>query len=151
VVSSVLGRQPPNLTTSTPYVYRLARYDSNDNLRRRACTGIGGPVDVAGGWFDAGRLREVRLTRQLRRRADAAGARDFPATYPALAPEACFGLSWLEKLWNPATKVLYIQVGIGTGNASNTIQGDYNFWFPPQAEDHMDVSRAGIPAPPPTT
>jgi hypothetical protein len=74
-------------------------------------------------------------------------ARDFPGTYPALAPEAAFGLSYLEKLWNPATKVVYIQVGIGTGNASNSIQGDYNFWFPPQAEDRMDVRQGGHPGP----
>ncbi|HEU5420011.1 MAG TPA: hypothetical protein VFV41_20135 [Streptosporangiaceae bacterium] len=26
------------------------------------------------------------------------------------------------------------------GNASHTIQGDYNFWFLPQAEDRLDVS-----------
>ena len=44
-------------------------------------------------------------------------------------------------------KVLYAQVGIGNGNASNTIQGDYNFWFPPQQEDRMDVSPGGHPGP----
>src|SRR4029077_42024 len=74
-------------------------------------------------------------------------ARDFPGTYPALAPEAGFGLSYLQKLWNPATKVVYIQVGIGTGNASNSIQGDYTFWSPPQAEDRMDVRPGGHPGP----
>jgi endoglucanase len=56
-------------------------------------------------------------------------------------------LSWLRKLWNPAEKVLYIQVGIGNGNASNTIQGDYNFWFLPQQEDRMDVKPGGNPGP----
>ena len=40
--------------------------------------------------------------------------------------------------------MLYAQVGIGNGNASNTIQGDYNF-FLPQQEDRMDVSPAGTP------
>jgi endoglucanase len=44
-------------------------------------------------------------------------------------------------------KVLYAQVGIGNGNASNTIQGDYNFWFQPQAEDRMNVSPGGNPGP----
>ena len=43
--------------------------------------------------------------------------------------------------------MLYIQVGIGNGNASNTIQGDYNFWFLPQAEDKMDVKKGGNPGP----
>ena len=67
--------------------------------------------------------------------------------YPTLQPEADFGLQWITKLWNPALKVLYAQVGIGNGNASNTIQGDYNFWFLPQAEDRMNVSPGGNPGP----
>src|SRR5262249_31623188 len=67
--------------------------------------------------------------------------------YTGLGGEAHFGLSWLQRLWHPARKVLYIQVGVGTGNASNTIQGDYNFWFLPQAEDQLDVSPGGNPGP----
>ncbi len=43
--------------------------------------------------------------------------------------------------------MLYVQVGIGNGNASNTIQGDYNFWFLPQAEDRMDVRPHHNPGP----
>ena len=74
-------------------------------------------------------------------------ARDFPGRYRTLLPEASFGLSWLQKLWRPAQKVLYIQVGIGTGNASNTIQGDYNFWFLPQQEDRLNVKPGGNPGP----
>jgi hypothetical protein len=89
VVPSVLGRQRANLTDQHAYVHRLPRYDSNDNLVGKLHR-IGGPVDVAGGWFDAGG---------------------------------------------------------GTGNASNTIQGDYNFWFLPQAEDRMDVRPGGHPGP----
>src|SRR5213078_3611135 len=49
--------------------------------------------------------------------------------------------------WHPDRKVLYMQVGVGTGNASNTIQGDYNFWFLPQAEDKLDISPGGNPGP----
>src|SRR5262249_25131247 len=56
-------------------------------------------------------------------------------------------LQWVTKLWDPARKVLYAQVGIGTGNASNTIQGDYNFWFLPQQEDRMNVKPGGNPGP----
>ena len=64
-----------------------------------------------------------------------------------LQQEAAFGLQWITKLWDPARKVLYAQVGIGTGNASNTIQGDYNFWFLPQQEDRMNVKPGGNPGP----
>jgi hypothetical protein len=74
-------------------------------------------------------------------------ARDNPNSYDQLQQEAAFGLQWVTKLWNPARKVLYAQVGIGTGNASNTIQGDYNFWFLPQQEDRMNVKPGGNPGP----
>jgi len=40
-----------------------------------------------------------------------------------------------------------MQVGTGNGNASNTIQGDYNFWFLPQREDLLDVAKGGNPGP----
>ena len=147
VVPSVLGRQPANLTDQHAYVYRLPRYDSNDNLVG-GLHRIGGPVDVAGGWFDAGGgYEKFAYTSSYANGLMLLAARDFPGTYPALAPEAGFGLGWLEKLWNPARKVLYVQAGIGTGNASNTIQGDYNFWFLPQAEDRMDVRSGGHPGP----
>jgi len=128
-------------------VYAAPAYDSNDNLTgplRR----IGGPVDVSGGWFDAGGgYEKFAYTASYADGLLEIAQRDFPGRYPTLRPEAAFGLSWLRKLWNPARKVLYIQVGIGNGNASNTIQGDYNFWFLPQAEDRLNVARGGNPGP----
>ncbi len=138
VVPSVFNRQPANLTDQHAYVYASPRYDSNDNLLGKLRR-VGGPVNVAGGWFDAGGgYEKFAYTSSYADGLMLLAARDFPGTYPGLAAEAGFGLSWLEKLWNPATKVVYIQDGIGTGNASNTIQGDYNFWFLPQAEDHIE-------------
>ena len=53
VDSAVLGRQPANLTDESAYVYADPAYDSNDNLLG-TFKKIGGPVDVSGGWFDAG-------------------------------------------------------------------------------------------------
>src|SRR5215470_1922470 len=53
VRSTVLGRQPANLTDRYARVYADPRYDSNDNLLGTFHR-IGGPVNVAGGWFDAG-------------------------------------------------------------------------------------------------
>ena len=145
VVSSVLGRQPANLTDEHAYVYQDPRYDSNDNLLG-SLHQISGPVDVSGGWFDAGGgYEKFAYTASYTDGLMLLAARDTGGQYPTLAPEAGFGLSWLQKLWNPARKVLYIQAGIGNGNASNTIQGDYNFWFLPQAEDRMDVQAGGHP------
>ncbi len=145
VVSSVLGRQPANLTDEHAYVYQDPRYDGNDNLLG-SLHRIGGPVDVSGGWFDAGGgYEKFACTASYADGLLLLAARDTGGHYPSLAPEAGFGLSWLQKLWNPARKVLYIQAGIGNGNASNTIQGDYSFWFLPQAEDRMDVQPGGHP------
>src|SRR5579862_7270977 len=147
VVSSVLGRQPANLTDEHAAIYADPSYDSNDNLLG-TLKKIGGPVDVAGGWFDAGGgYEKFAYTASYTDALMLIAARDFPGSYPALQPEAAFGLQWITKLWNPAQKVMYVQVGIGNGNASNTIQGDYNFWFLPQAEDRMNVSPGGNPGP----
>ena len=147
VAHSVLGRQAANLTDRHAVVYRDPRYDSNDNLLgtfHRA----GGPVNVSGGWFDAGGgYEKFAFTASYTDGLLLLAARDFPGQYRTLLPEAGFGLRWLNKLWRPGRKTLYIQVGIGNGNASNTIQGDYNFWLLPQAEDHLDVKAGGHPGP----
>jgi hypothetical protein len=147
VVHSVLDRRPANLTDRHALVFRDPRYDSNDNLLGTFHR-IGGPVDVAGGWFDAGGgYEKFAYTSSYTDGLLLLAARDFAGQYPTLPMEATFGLRWLERLWRPAAKVLYVQVGIGNGNASNTIQGDYNFWFLPQAEDRMDVKPGGNPGP----
>ncbi len=147
VVHSVLDREPANLTDEHADVYADPRYDSNDNLLGKLHK-IGGPVNVAGGWFDAGGgYEKFAYTASYADGLMLMAARDFPGQYSTLLPEATYGLKWLEELWHPKKKVLYIQVGIGNGNASNTIQGDYNFWFLPQAEDRMDVKKGGNPGP----
>ena len=147
VVPSVLGRQPANLTDENAAIYADPAYDSNDNLLG-TLKKIGGRVDVAGGWFDAGGgYEKFAYTTSYADALMLIAARDFPGSYPGLQPEADFGLQWITKLWNPVLEVLYAQVGIGNGNASNTIQGDYNFWFLPQAEDRMNVSPGGNPGP----
>jgi endoglucanase len=143
---SVLSREPTNLTDRHATVYASPKY-VNDNLIGRFRK-IGGPVNVAGGWFDAGGgYEKFAYTTTYADGLMQIAQRDFPGRYPTLGPEAIFGLNWLRKLWNPQRKVLYIQVGIGNGNASNTIQGDYNFWFLPQAEDKLNVRKGGNPGP----
>ncbi len=152
VDSAVLGRQPANLTDENAYVYADPAYDSNDNLLG-TFKKIGGPVDVSGGWFDAGGgYEKFAFTASYADALMLIAARALsneqgPGSYAMLRPEATFGLQWITKLWNPARKVLYAQVGIGNGNASNTIQGDYNFWFLPQQEDRMNISPGGTPGP----
>ena len=147
VVRSVLNRRPANLTDRRAVVYADPRYDSNDNLLG-TFKRISGPVNVAGGWFDAGGgYEKFAFTASYTDGLLLMAARDFAGQYRTLLPEANFGLRWIRRLWHPVRKVMYVQVGIGNGNASNTIQGDYNFWFLPQAEDRMDVSPGGHPGP----
>jgi endoglucanase len=158
VDSAVLDRQPANLTDEHAYVYADPRYDSNDNLLG-TLKRIGGPVDVSGGWFDAGGgYEKFAYTASyadalMLIAARALSNKQGPGQYPTLQPEAEFGLQWLTKLWNPRQKVAYIQVGIGNGSAptkrypDGQIQGDYNFWFLPQDEDQLNVSPGGNPGP----
>ena len=147
VVSAVLDRQPANLTDENAYVYASPKYDSNDNLLG-TFTRIGGPVDVSGGWFDAGGgYEKFAYTASYADALMLIAQRELPQESSTLGAEAQFGLEWIAKLWNPARKVLYAQVGIGNGNAANTIQGDYNFWFTPQREDRLDVAKGGNPGP----
>jgi endoglucanase len=147
VVPSVLRRKAANLTDRRASVFKSPRFDGDDNLVGKFQR-IGGPVNVAGGWFDAGGgYEKFAYTSSYADGLLLLAARDFPGSAPTLGPEANYGLRWLERLWNPAKKVLYIQVGVGTGNASNTIQGDYNFWFLPQREDHLNLKPGGNPGP----
>ena len=147
VEHDVLSRQPANLTDEKADVYATPSYDDNDNLLG-PLKKVAGPVNVSGGWFDAGGgYEKFGYTASYADGLMLIAQRDNPGAYPTLKPEAEFGLQWITKLWNPSQKVLYMQVGIGNGNASNTIQGDYNFWFLPQQEDLLDVAKGGNPGP----
>ncbi len=136
VVSAVLDRKAANLTDTSASVYAAPKYDSNDNLIG-GFTKIGGPVNVSGGWFDAGGgYEKFGYTASYADALLLLAARDSRGpSAAALRDEAEFGLRWMRELWNPAKKVMYIQVGIGNGNAK--IDGDYDFWFLPQAEDRL--------------
>jgi hypothetical protein len=136
VVPSVLDREPANLTDTRADVYADPVYDSDDNLVG-GLTKTGGPVDVSGGWFDAGGgYEKFGFTASYADALLLIAARDAGGSQAGgLRSEAEFGLDWMRKLWNPAQKVMYVQVGIGNGN--DKINGDYDFWFLPQAEDKL--------------
>ncbi len=85
VDSAVLGRQPANLTDENAYVYADPAYDSNDNLLG-TLKKIGGPVDVSGGWFDAGGgYEKFAYTASYADALMLIAARDFPGTYAGAA------------------------------------------------------------------
>ena len=138
VIPGALHRKPSHLLDRRAYVYAWPRMEPGGDLILDAdLTRTGGPVDVAGGWFDAGdylkfthssAYNDVLLftsARQLGRRAPT-----------ALVAEARHGLAWLSKMWDPTTRTLHLQVGIGSGNEQGTFLGDHDGWRLPEADDH---------------
>jgi endoglucanase len=103
----------------------------------------GPPVDVAGGWSDAGdylkfvetaSFVEDLLLYTIRQYPSALGAEE-----PKLIAEARYGLSWLGRMWNQQSGVLLYQVGIGDGNGR--IVGDHDVgWRLPQTDETLRVT-----------
>ncbi|MEN3358889.1 MAG: endoglucanase, partial [Mycobacteriales bacterium] len=140
VLPGPLHRRPSHLHDAAAPVYAHPVYEDpdsdvivGDSLRR-----IGGPVDLAGGWFDAGDFIKFAHTTAYADSLLLVAARDMGATAPAaLAPEVRFGLDWLTKAWDPAHNTLYIQVGIGSGNSAGTFAGDHDRWRLPETDDSL--------------
>ncbi|HMJ78280.1 MAG TPA: glycoside hydrolase family 9 protein, partial [Iamia sp.] len=96
----------------------------------------GGPVDVSGGWFDAGDFLKITGTTAYATVALLLAERAAPAT-PGLAAEAELGLAWLDRMWDDETGVLYSQVGIGQGN--DDVLTDHDVWRLPEDDDESDT------------
>jgi endoglucanase len=136
VVAGALGRQPSHLNDARAGVYRTPRFTSGDVIADPDLTRIGGPVDVAGGWYDAGDYLKFTHTTAYGAAVLLAAQRALgPAAPSALDAEARFGVGYLSKVWDRSRKVLYLQVGIGSGNAAGTFTGDHDLWRLPQADD----------------
>ena len=146
VVKGALDRQPSHLNDAHATVYQLPVFDEDsdngDVIKGSSLTKVAGsaPVDVSGGWFDAGDYLKFTFTTAYADDLLFASARALGRNAPAsLTAEAQFGNDWLNKMWNPATKTLYLQVGIGSGNAKGTFFGDHDLWRLPQADDTDDT------------
>ncbi|HVQ94981.1 MAG TPA: glycoside hydrolase family 9 protein [Mycobacteriales bacterium] len=140
VLPGPLRRQPAHLNDAAAGVYAHPAYEDpdsdvivGDSLRR-----IGGPVDLEGGWFDAGDFIKFTHTTAYADSLLLVAQRDLGRTAPAtLDREIRFGLDWLGKAWDPAHNRLYIQVGIGSGNSAGTFAGDHDLWRLPEADDSL--------------
>lgn len=158
VIPGPLGRQPSHLNDARARLYRWPRMErGSDLILDRHLHRIGGPVDVSGGWFDAGDyLKFTHSTAYndvlLFTSARMLGGR----TPPELLAEARHGLHWLSKMWRAKHGNLLIQVGVGSGNRAGTFRGDHDLWRLPQADDgdtrhadrfvsHRPVFRAAPP------
>ncbi|SDG82335.1 N-terminal ig-like domain of cellulase [Sinosporangium album] len=137
VLPGPLRRKPSHLNDRAADVYDWPTFTGpgTDQIKGEL-TKVGGPVDVEGGWYDAGDyLKFTHIlsyvdTLMWATQRDAGRAAD-----PRLAAEAAHGLRWLDKMWDEKTKTLYIQVGIGAGNEEGTFVGDHDIWRLPEADD----------------
>jgi hypothetical protein len=137
VVAGSLDRKPAHLTDRAAAVYDWPTFAGPDTdqtvgeLRR-----IGGPVDVEGGWYDAGDYLKFTHIAAYSDSLLWASARDGRRPDRKLLTEARHGLDWLDKMWDERSKTLYIQVGVGTGNVEQTFVGDHDIWRLPEDDDH---------------
>ncbi len=138
VVGSVLERKPSHRHDAHAAVYRIPHYRGETLMGD--LTKVGGPVNVEGGWFDAGDYVKFTGTTSFTVAMMLSAVRDHPTLFdagggPAFRAEARRGVAWLLKMWNDRRRVLYYQVGIGSGNAK--ILADHDVWRLPQKDDGM--------------
>jgi endoglucanase len=132
-----LGRKPSHLNDTKATVYNWPSFTSSDgDTIKSAPTKIGGTVDVSGGWFDAGDYLKFTETTSYAVAALQIAARQTGASASsALDAEAQHGVDWLDRMWDPSTKTLYIQVGLGSGTDSGSVVGDHDVWRLPEKDD----------------
>lgn len=93
----------------------------------------GGPVDLEGGWFDAGDYLKFTHTSAYALICLLVAQRD-AGDLPGLAAETRHGLAWLAKTWDG--EQLYTQVGVGSGDG---FLGDHDVWRLPEDDDKLRV------------
>jgi len=137
VIRSVLQRKPSHLNDRRARVYRTPKY--RGERLKHDLHAVGGRVNVAGGWFDAGDYVKFTGTTAFTVGVMLTALRDHPKLFggagPAFGPEALRGIKWLLKMYDDKHRVVYYQVGIGSGNPK--IVADHDVWRLPQRDDAM--------------
>ncbi|HTC69928.1 MAG TPA: glycoside hydrolase family 9 protein [Acidothermaceae bacterium] len=145
VIAGPLNRQPAHLNDAHATVYETPDFNdttSDDSLVPGSplVKVKGAPtVDAEGGWYDAGDYLKFTHTAAFGDVVLYASERALGNAAPStLKTEAAYGESWLDQMWQMSTKTLYLQVGVGTGNGSDTVDptfnGDHDLWRLPQAD-----------------
>jgi hypothetical protein len=139
---SLLSRMPSHLADAGALVYRTPSY-RNDVLVGSLTPLGGAPVNVSGGWSDAGDYLKFVETASFVEDVLLYTIRQYPAALgpeePKLIAEARYGLSWLARMWNQQSGVLLYQVGIGDGNGR--VVGDHDVgWRLPQTDETLRVT-----------
>ncbi|MFJ8387686.1 glycoside hydrolase family 9 protein [Streptomyces sp. NPDC094438] len=137
IVPGALDRKPSHLTDRAATVYAAPHYNKDGTELKEPLRKVGGPVDVSGGWFDAGDFLKFTHTAAYSTAQLLLAQRSLPDT-PGLAAEARHGLDWLDKMWDGRSGTLYAQVGIGAG--SKDVRSDHDVWRLPQADDALEAS-----------
>ena len=142
---NVMNRQPSHLKDEQASIYDTPVYKNDvlqGNLKK-----IGGPIDVSGGWFDAGDYIKLVETASYTDAIILLADRMYPTLFNGGAAdfrsEGKYGLDWLQKMWDNTNKVLYYQVGIGDGNGK-TILADHDYWRLPQADDKLHAKPGDV-------
>lgn len=138
-VSRRWQRKPAHLADRAASVYERPRFDADGRLVEEL-TAVDGPVDVAGGWYDAGDFLKFTHTTAYALIAMLVVQRDGVAV-DGLAAETRHGLDWLDRMWDPDTRTLYTQVGIGGGLDADgrRFLGDHDTWRLPEDDDRLAV------------
>ena len=126
-------RSPSHLADGAATVYAGPSFDDDDQMTDDL-ESIGGPVDVAGGWFDAGDYLKFTHTTAYVLVVLLLVKRD-GVDVPGLDDEIRHGLAWLDKMTGDT---FYTQVGIGSGGPG--FRGDHDAWRLPEQDDRLDVS-----------
>jgi len=140
VIAGPLHRKPSHLNDKKAYVYAWPTYENEDSdaIVGNSLKRISGPVDVEGGWFDAGDFIKFAHTTAYADDLLLVSQRSLGhEASPALQAEARYGLKWLDKAWDPKHDLLYFQVGIGSGNTAGTFLGDHDTWRLPEVDDSV--------------
>jgi endoglucanase len=137
VIAGPLHRQASHRNDASAGVYANPTFtDADSDTIAGNLTRTGGPVNAAGGWFDAGDYLKFTHTTAYADTLLEVAQRQLGGAAPAgLAAEGRHGLDWLSRMWDASTGVLYLQVGIGSGNAAGSFVGDHDVWRLPQADD----------------
>jgi len=134
VAISVLRRQPSHVQDQRALVYATPSY------RRGRLVGrlqrVGGPVNVAGGWMDAGDTLKYAETASFADVALLYSLRADPAL-PGAQDEAKFGLEWLLSLWRAHPRRLIYQVGLGNGNGRSILGAHDTTWALPERDSTL--------------
>ncbi|TMC22092.1 MAG: hypothetical protein E6J34_07640 [Chloroflexi bacterium] len=141
VITNVMGRKPSHLKDRQASIYNIPTFNQ-DGVLQGSLNKVGGPIDVSGGWFDAGDYLKFVDTASYTDALMLFAVRQYPQLSTAdladFDQEAKYGLDWLQKMWDNGSKTLYYQVGIGDGNGQSVL-GDHDLWRLPQDDDKLNT------------